>query len=694
MRFHLLSFLLLSVISTSRGQSVKDTIPQLGMIRVQGFGSSSTRLQTPASVSVLREADLQRYQGTSLLPAMNNIPGVRMEERSPGSYRLSIRGSLLRSPFGVRNVKLYLDDFILTDAGGNSYLNLLDINALTGGEVLRGPSGSTYGTGTGGVVLLSTQPKFRDIDANTQRHTSLRLGLSSGSYGMFGQHARINKYTERGYIQVSQAHFQSNGYRENSRMSRDVIQWSAAHQAGKNGKFKTLLLLSDLNYRTPGGLTLAQSLAKPTQARPATPTLPGAVTQQAGILNKSAILGISYTHQIGQYWSWLGSMTNAYTDFSNPFISNYEKRRELNTGLRSVLNWKGNLLGKPMIWQSGLEWQRGFYRIDSTGNKAGIPDANLVRDQAGSLQAFLFTQADYRLTSTLAIQAGVSVNQFNHRIKRTIGKPDYQMNELNFKPQIVPRLALQRSLGQHSAWHFSVTRGFSAPSLAEVRPSAGGFSTDLQAERGWSFETGLKGALLKQRFQYDMTWFRFDMKDAIVRRTNASGAEFFMNGGEIRQQGLETFIEAYPIHRNLSGGLFQLKTWMSLTWSDFRFGSYQSGTASLKDKRLTGVPRKNLTIGLDLSVPQGIYLSITHQMTDSLPLTDLNDAYAPSYRLLNARLGWKGKIRKLELDCYLAGDNLLNETYSLGNDLNAFGRRYFNPSPLRNWVTGIVLRKP
>jgi iron complex outermembrane receptor protein len=157
---------------------------------------------------------------------------------------------------------------------------------------------------------------------------------------------------------------------------------------------------------------------------------------------------------------------------------------------------------------------------------------------------------------------------------------------------------------------------------------------------------------------------------------------------------LETFIEAYPIHRNLSGGLFQLKTWMSLTWSDFRFGSYQSGTASLKDKRLTGVPRKNLTIGLDLSVPQGIYLSITHQMTDSLPLTDLNDAYAPSYRLLNARLGWKGKIRKIELDCYLAGDNLLNETYSLGNDLNAFGRRYFNPSPLRNWVTGIVLRKP
>lgn len=694
MRFHLLVLGLLPLGMITVGRTVSDTIPQLGLVKVHGFGTLSTRLQTPASVSVLKEADLQRYQGTSLLPAVNNIPGVRMEERSPGSYRLSIRGSLLRSPFGVRNVKLYLDDFILTDAGGNSYLNLLDMNGLTGVEVLRGPSGSTYGTGTGGVVLLSTQPKTQDQQGNDPAHPSLRFGVSAGSYGMFGQHARITKSTESGFMQLSQAHYQSDGYRENSRMGRNIIQWSAAHQTGKNGKIKTLLLLSDLNYRTPGGLTSAQYQANPRQARPATPTLPGAVSQQAGIMNKSALLGVAYTRRFGQHWSWLGSITNAYTDFRNPFISNYEKRREFNTGLRSVLSWKGDLFGKPMDWQSGVEWQRGFYRIDSTGNKSGIPDANLVRDQAGSLQAFLFTQADYRLTNKLTIQAGVSINQFNHRIKRTIGGPGYQYDVLKFDPQAVPRLALQHSLGQRNAWHVSLTRGFSAPSLAEVRPSAGGFSTDLQAEQGWSFETGLKGAWLRNRIQYDLAWFRFDMKDAIVRRTNPSGAEFFINAGEIRQQGLEAFIEAYPVHRNLPGGLFQLKTWLSFTWSDFRFGSYQSGTASLKDKRLTGVPRKNVTVGMDLSVPQGFYFSVTHQMTDSLPLTDINDAFAPSYSLLNARLGWKGKFRKIELDCFLAGDNLLNEAYSLGNDLNAFGRRYFNPAPLRNWVTGLIIRKP
>ena len=683
---------LFTTLSHAMAQDNPDTIPQLGMIRVQGFGTNSSRLQTPASVSSLRESDLHRYQGTSLLPAINVIPGVRMEERSPGSYRLSIRGSLLRSPFGVRNVKLYLDDFLLTDAGGNTYLNSLDLNGLTGVEVLRGPAGSTYGTGTGGVVLLSTQQKPKDQGAPLTGH-EMQLGLSAGSYGLFSQHAQYSRSTQKASMQLSQAHYQSEGYRDNSRMSRDLVQWSAAHHAGKHGLLKTLFLLSDLNYRTPGGLTLAQMSANPRQARPATPVLPGAIAQQAGIRNRTAIIGTSYTHTFDDHWSWMSSITQAYTDFRNPFISNYEKRNEANVGLRSVLNWKGDWLNRPLVWQTGLEWQRGFYRIDSTGNKAGVPDANLVRDQVGALQAFAFTQADYRLTPNLLIQAGISANQFNYRIKRTIGAPDYQSNVINFKPQFVPRLALLRNVGQKSAWHASLTRGFSAPSLAEVRPSAGGFSTDLQAEQGWSLETGLKGSWFKNRFQYDLTWFRFDLKDAIARRTNASGAEFFINAGEIRQRGLEAFMEAYPVHRNLSGGLLQLKTWVSVTRSDFRFGDYPSGTVTLKGKRLTGVPSHNLCFGADLSIPNGLYLSVTHQITDSIPLTDVNDVYASGYQLLNARIGWRGIIRSIQLDCFVAGDNILDVDYSLGNDLNAFGRRYFNPAPGRNWVAGFIVRR-
>src|SRR6187551_2733869 len=103
------------------GQTVQslDSLTQLQEVVVQGYLSQQPLLQTPASVGILNTEQLNLHAGQSLLPALNLIPGVRMEERSPGSYRLSIRGSLLRSPFGVRNVKVYMDEFPLTDAGGN-----------------------------------------------------------------------------------------------------------------------------------------------------------------------------------------------------------------------------------------------------------------------------------------------------------------------------------------------------------------------------------------------------------------------------------------------------------------------------------------------------------------------------------------------------------------------------------------------
>ena len=90
-----------------------------------------------------------------MLPAVNLVPGVRMEERSPGSFRLSVRGSLLRSPFGVRNIKVYWNDIPFTDAGGNTYFNLVDPNSIRQIEILKGP-GSSWGKyrGCGNLTKL------------------------------------------------------------------------------------------------------------------------------------------------------------------------------------------------------------------------------------------------------------------------------------------------------------------------------------------------------------------------------------------------------------------------------------------------------------------------------------------------------------------------------------------------------------
>ena len=73
-------------------------------------------------------------------------------------------------------------------------------------------------------------------------------------------------------------------------------------------------------------------------------------------------------------------------------------------------------------------------------------------------------------------------------------------------------------------------------------------------------------------------------------------------------------------------------------------------------------------------------------------MNDANTVYGDSYQLITAKVGWKANIiQKHVLDIFFGVDNLLKEKYSLGNDLNAFGGRYFNAAPERNYFGGVKL---
>ncbi len=95
--------------SPIQAQYAADSSRTLQEITVRAYLTERPLLKVTTSAGTIGQQLLMQQPGTTLLPALNTLPGVRMEERSPGSYRLSIRGSLLRSPFGVRNVKVYFD---------------------------------------------------------------------------------------------------------------------------------------------------------------------------------------------------------------------------------------------------------------------------------------------------------------------------------------------------------------------------------------------------------------------------------------------------------------------------------------------------------------------------------------------------------------------------------------------------------
>src|SRR5688572_26290897 len=171
----LVSFFICTFVTLPTVYGQIDSTKVLSEIVVSAYRTNRSIAEVPSSIGLVIERELLRFNNTSLLPAANTVPGVRMEERSPGSYRFAIRGSSLRSPFGVRNVKFYWNGLPLTDGGGNTYLNLLDFNAISNLEVIKGPGSSLYGAGTGGVVLFNN---------NLSPVNQVQVSALAGSFGL------------------------------------------------------------------------------------------------------------------------------------------------------------------------------------------------------------------------------------------------------------------------------------------------------------------------------------------------------------------------------------------------------------------------------------------------------------------------------------------------------------------------------
>jgi len=668
---------------TKKTAAKRDTT-HLQAVTVKGYLSEQPVITVPASVSVLGASQLKLQPDNSFVSALNTVPGVRAEERSPGSYRLSIRGSLLRSPFGVRDVKIYFDEIPLTDAGGNTYLNSIDIASVPSIEILKGPDGSLFGANSGGVMLLSPTNRYADSSYRS-------IGINTGSYGLFHEKANIQQQLGKNLLSVNQSYQAYQGYRQNSNMSRNYVQVADKwNYSGKN-ELRFLGLYSDLAYETPGGLTLAQFNTNPQLARLPTPAVPGALQQHIGITTTMYLGGLvneyHFTDRIRNVLAVFGN----HVDFANPFITNFEQRSENTFGFRTYfelaglpkenLNWKVNL---------GMEWQQTNSIISNYGNNKGVKDTTQTSDYIHTNQHFIFARYQADIYKRLHLEAALSLNWYEYDFKNIYPLAQTDFTNRNFTPQLMPRLALSYQVTNSFIWRASVSRGYSTPTTAEVRPTDNIVNTALQAQTGWNYETGFRLRNQDETMFLDVSGFYYRISNAIVRRVNADETEHYINAGGTNQPGIELSFTDWLIRPNSHNFVRGLQFNESYTYSKFTFRDYADATTSYSGNNLTGVPRQVFVTSLQLRVPYNLSLFAQHNYTSRIPLNDGNTVYAAGYNLLQAKASWQPTIgRKTHFEIYAGADNILNKKYSLGNDLNAVGNRYYNASPLRNYTVGM-----
>ncbi len=656
----------------------------LDSVVVTGYDSEQRLKSVPGAIHVLGPERLKAFDNERLLTSVNALPGVRFEERSPGSYRLAIRGSTLRSPFGVRNIKVYWNGIPFTDPTGSTALNLLDNINMQRIEVIKGPAGSVYGAGTGGALNIESMGKNGVGD-------DFSVGVQAGSFGYLKVDAQGQFGTDDARTLIRLGRQSSDGYRDHTSFKRWIGEISGSYRLNTQHTLESHLLFSALDYEIPGGLTKEQYDEDPTMARPTTPFVLGSVDSDAGIRQDLWLGGLTHRFISNQFQNTT-TLYGSFSPFDNPFNLDYKKDLRTSFGGRTRLDYYFDQLEDRLKATLGAEYQHGFNVARNFTNDYGRPGDLNFDDELASDQFLLFGRLEYEFPDSSFLTVGISRNFLEYDINRLVDNAldtAYQVIK-TFDPIWIPRVGYSRT-GQYLGWHASISMGYSPPTIEDVRTNEGSINLGLKPEIGINYEAGIRAALWKKRVSIDWTAYYFNLSNTIVQQSSPRGTVVFENSGSTNQFGIETIIEGF-----FRSGHNHDHTWNALVshslhlyYFDQYSTLYQGEVHNFSGNQLTGIPRNVLNAGLRWEWKHRLYVHGMIQAVGEIPLDDANTVYATAYQDVSVKAGWLFSFPGHTTSEIFAGvRNLLDQRYSYGNDLNAFGDRYYQPAPSRNFYVG------
>jgi iron complex outermembrane receptor protein len=134
-------------------------------VTVTAMKREETVQGTPVSVVAPTESQLRSRGVDSIEGVAENVAGLTVQNLGPGQSQVAMRGvsagQIVRDQPGVKEqVGVYLDESVVSLSLFTPDLDLVDVNRV---EVLRGPQGTLFGSGsaTGTVRYITNQPELR-----------------------------------------------------------------------------------------------------------------------------------------------------------------------------------------------------------------------------------------------------------------------------------------------------------------------------------------------------------------------------------------------------------------------------------------------------------------------------------------------------------------------------------------------------
>ena len=638
-------------------------IIDLENVVVKSTKINTIQKQAPLSVTLKSFTEDKNFSSqSSFSDFIKNTPGVFTTSSNNFSQdmRISIRGFGARSAFGIRGIKLIVDGIPETTPDGQSQLDNLPLGLISNIEILRGPNANLYGNSSGGVISI-----------NTLSNPSNKYYRTSGIFGAYQyqsiQRTRVLDWKNSNLI-IHYDKRRSNGYRDQSNYKSTILNLKYINELDQKNKIIWQINYTDSPYAfDAGGLKLSEVENDRRQARK------NNIDYDTYEKVKHLKTGISWNYKKSDNSFFDSYFFYQQRDFFSKLPFNFGGIISIDRnyyGLGTKFTRNKNLDNRNNTFIMGID-----HLSQSDDRKRFKNNFGLKGDRTLSQMENFDTTGIY-LVSQTNFNSGLLLR---YGVRYDINSIGIDSNNKVNLDKINPSLGFSYAINSSDNIFFSFGTSFETPTLNELsnNPDGSGFNKDLKSNNAVNYEIGWRKSLSNIAFEAVAYITNSDNEILPYEIELFPGKNFYRNVGSTLRQGIEISSSV-----SFKGGLFNL----NYTLSKNRFKDFILDGNDLSENLIPGIPSQMLDLEVLFKLSKKSRLILSNRLIGERYADNLNETLVGSYNIFNVKYS-KEIFKQSEFS--LGVNNLFNEEFYDNIRINAFGKRYYEPAPKRNFYFGI-----
>ena len=519
LRLAIFAGLLGSTVSVLSAQAMTSAEPVtvLNPVVVTAQRFETKDLDTPASVTVLDQADLKNSGAKSIFDAVGQATGITTFSYGPLGLefggmesRTNIRGLDRSSLVLVNGAPINLD--------GKNSLNGLMMDNVERIEIVRGASSAQYGSeALGGVVNVITKTPDKS-------HGSIETSIGNEGYKKYATTVGTDKIE----ISTSKEYYGAQARTSPDRIGRDYYNTrnkGYAHNIAVNVKPHDYVTINYMRQQSDSAYGQISTIPKAKWTAKKSALTETKYWHYRDIKNNGSIVYDDTTTKATLFFN-TRRLVGESNSLANPkYVQSPYNYGAYKVGTEAQHTWK--LHGDTHKAVLGVMGVHEAYQGISDANKKVKADRNIMA---------LYGNYEFQITPSFSTTIGGRYQVINDPIN----------NQNVFTPQWQTLYKIDKSRSMYT----NVGKAFTMPNIHDAfKKGSNGYQIipggDLKPEEGWNYEIGYKQSNKRDSWRVSVYHMRFkNFFDWAMDPTDGKKT-IRINGGEFRNTGIEAEYKSY-----------------------------------------------------------------------------------------------------------------------------------------------------